>query len=263
MRALALLLLIPIAMWLSQTLLLRRAGLPVRLRIGAPDLPDTLKRVNRITTNLLFAATLLGYPLIRGQSPLDYYAAFLPADGRAWDMLYGVAAAVLYLALLYLAWTATDLVRFEVRHSAARLLRRLATVPFTAVFIAFVEELLFRAMLLAELWESLDDGVAMTVGVLVFALAHYVRSVKRYWTFPGHLALGLLFCTAFYATRNLWLVMGLHAGGVLVLMGVRPFVRYVGPAWLCGASIFPYAGIVGVAALLLLTVNIWLSYGVS
>ncbi len=44
-------------------------------------------------------------------------------------------------------------------------------------------------------------------------------------------------------------------------MAVRPVVRYTGPAWLVGASIFPYAGAVGIAALVLLTVNMWLVYG--
>ena len=47
------------------------------------------------------------------------------------------------------------------------------------------------------------------------------------------------------------------------MMGARPFVRYVGPPWLVGASIFPYAGVVGLGALVLLTVNIWLYYGVQ
>ena len=99
------------------------------------------------------------------------------------------------------------------------------------------------------------------IGTVIFAAAHYVRSVKRYWTFPGHVALGALLCAAFYWTGNVWLSFGVHAGGVLVLMAVRPVVRYTGPAWLVGASIFPYAGAVGIAALVLLTVNMWLVYG--
>ena len=261
MRALALLALVPVAMWLSQSVLLWRAGRPLRLRINAGDLPRRLKRVNRIVTNLTFAAVLLAYPLLRGESPLAYYARFLPLGVRPFEALHGVAAAVLYLALLYLAWTATGNVRFRVRHSTRRLARRLAGVPLTALFAAFVEELLFRAMLLADLLESFDTYAAVAIGVIVFAGAHYVRSVKRYWTWPGHLALGLLFCVAFVCTEAIWLSVGLHAGGVLVLMAARPLVRYTGPAWLVGASIFPYASAVGIVALGLLTINMWLSYG--
>ena len=98
-------------------------------------------------------------------------------------------------------------------------------------------------------------------GVFVFAAAHYIRGVKRYWTFFGHLALGTLFCVAFYYTRALWLPLGLHAAGILVLSAARPFIRYTGPAWLVGASIFPYAGAVGIVALLALALNVALSYG--
>ncbi len=261
MHALALLTLIPIAMWLSQTALLLRAGLPVRLRIGSADLPQRLKRVNRVVTYAAFSLVLLGYPLLRGQSPPAYYARFLPLGDRPLEMLHGAAAAILYLVLLYLAWTVTDNVRFEVRHRPGRLIRRLASVPLAAVFIAFIEELLFRAMLLADLLESFDARVAVLIGVVAFAGAHYVRSVKRYWTFPGHLALGTLLCVAFLRTGSLWLPMGLHAGGVLVLMAARPLIRYRGPAWLVGASVFPYAGVVGILALVLLAVNVWLSYG--
>ena len=262
MLAVGVLALIPIIMWLGQSALLHRAGLPLRLRIGAPDLPRPLKRINRLVTNFAFVAVLLGYPLLRGASPLTYYLRFFPLGQRTIEMLRGAAAAILYLTLLYAAWTVTDNVRFEVRHGARRLVRRLAGVPFTAVLIALVEELLFRGMLLAGLLDSFAPRVALPVGIAVFAAAHYVRRVKRTWTFPGHFALGTLFCVAFFVTgRSLWLPLGLHAVGVLVLMGVRPFVRYTGPPWLVGASIFPYAGIVGIAALMLMTLNIWLGYG--
>lgn len=263
MLALGLLALIPILMWLGQSVALRAAGLPLRLRVGTADLPASVRRANRTLTKVIFAAVLLAYPLLRGQSLLGYYASFFPWGTRPWELLHGAAAGVLYLALLYLAWLLTDNVRFGVRHDARRLVRRLAGVPFTALFITLVEELLFRGVLLADLLESLSPRVALPVGIAAFAAAHYVRRVKRYWTFPGHLALGTLLCLAFFWTRALWLPVGLHAGGVLVLMAFRPFVRYTGPAWLVGASIFPYAGAVGVAALLLLTMNVWLSYGAA
>jgi hypothetical protein len=57
--------------------------------------------------------------------------------------------------------------------------------------------------------------------------------------------------------------MGLHAGGIFLTLGTRPFVRYTGPGWLFGASIFPYAGLVGIAALAVLTLSIWITYGGS
>jgi membrane protease YdiL (CAAX protease family) len=261
MRALALLALIPLTMWVAQSVLLWHAGMPLRWRLSGRDLPRHLKRANRAASYVAFAAVLLGYPLSLGFRPWEYYRAFFPLGARPRELGVGLAAAILYLALLYVAWCASGQVRFEIRHSAARLLRRLSWVPMAAVLIALLEELLFRAVLLKSLLVTQPAALALAIGVVVFAGAHYVRSVKRYWTFAGHLALGTLFCLAFYWTGALWLSLGLHAGGIVVLSAVRPFIRYVGPPWLIGASIFPYAGVVGVTALLLLTLNIGLKYG--
>lgn len=260
MLALALLLLTPVAMWLGQAVALRVAGLPWRRWLGTTDLPPAVRRANRTISKVVFAGVLVIFPFLRGENPLAYYARFFPLGARPLEMLHGAAAAILYLALLYLAWLLTDNVRFGVRHDLRRLAVRLAGVPFTALLIALVEELLFRSVLLADLLQTFSPQVALAIGIAAFAAAHYVRRVKRYWTFPGHLALGTLLCLAFYWTDALWLPIGLHAGGVLVLMGVRPLIRYRGPAWLVGASIFPYAGGVGIAALLLLTLNMWFSY---
>ncbi len=261
MRALLMLALAPVVMWISQSVLLLIAGRRLRWRISAVDLPRALKRVNRGVTYLVFAALIGGYPLLRHEWPMAYYRAFFPLDERPLEALYGAAASVLYLLVLYLVWTLTGNVRFGLRQTPGKLAKRLAGVPLTAILAALVEELLFRGVLLASLLEDWRPGVAVPIAVVVFAGAHYVRGVKRYWTIGGHLALGMLFCIAFVCTDALWLSCGLHAGGIVVLMGVRPVVRYTGPAWLVGASIFPYAGVVGMIALGLLTLNIWLHFG--
>jgi membrane protease YdiL (CAAX protease family) len=260
MTAILLLLTIPVLMWLSQTVLLLADGKPLRRRIHASDLSPRLKRINRLVTNGALLAVVVVYPLIRGLSPAAYYAQLLPA-AQAHLVVPGVCLAVLYLAVLYLAWVITGNVDFEVRHGAGKLTRRLLGVPLTAAFAAGAEELLFRGVLLADLMQWLPVLPAVLVSAVIFAAAHYVRDVKRYWTFPGHVALGVLFCAAFAVTQSLWLPFGLHAGGILILMGVRPFVRYRGPAWTVGASIFPYAGVVGIFALALLTLNVWLQWG--
>jgi membrane protease YdiL (CAAX protease family) len=93
----------------------------------------------------------------------------------------------------------------------------------------------------------------VALSTLVFAVAHYVRKVKRRWTFAGHIMLGLLLSVAFHQTGNLWLAIGLHAGGNFMILGTRPLITNRGPAWLTGASIFPYAGAAGVVGLGILT----------
>jgi membrane protease YdiL (CAAX protease family) len=261
MRAIVMFGLIPVLAWVGQSLLLRRAGLPVRMRLSARDLPGIVKQWNRAVLYVGVAAVLLGYPVLRGTTPAAYYAQCFPVGPPVRQLLWGVAASTLYLVLLYLAWLITDNIRLEVRHGARRLAQRLAGVPLLAAGVAFVEELLFRGVLLRDLMDSMPAAGALVLASVIFALAHYVRAVKRYWTFPGHLALGGLLCVAYWRTGALWLPIGLHAGGILILAGIRPFIRYVGPAWLVGASIFPYAGLVGLVALGLLTAHVWIRFG--
>ncbi|MEP0841368.1 MAG: CPBP family intramembrane metalloprotease [Phycisphaerae bacterium] len=248
-------------MWSVQAVCLRKACRPVRLRIDHADLPRRLQRVNRVAANAAFAAVLVAYPLLRGWSPVEYYIGVFPLDGRAVRAVQGFTAVLIYLGLLYAVWLASDNVYLRPLRDPRRLALRLAAVPFSALIGAGVEELLFRAMLLQNLRESLPAAPAVAVGTLVFAGAHYIRRVKRYWTFPGHLALGMMLCVAFAVTGNGWLSLGLHAGGILLTLGLRPLIRSVGPPWLVGASIYPYAGLAGVIGLSVLTLNMWYLYG--
>lgn len=261
MLAILLLGFVPILMWLAQSVALVALHRPVRFALGGNDLPGPVEAALRAATHLGMIGVLLGYPLFRGSPPWAYYARFFPTGDRPAELVWGFAAATLYLTLLYLAWTLTDQVRFEVRHPPRRLVRKLALAPVAGVLIALAEELLFRAVLLEDLLRTLPPAPAITLGVIGFAAAHYVRRVKRYWTIAGHLALGGLLCTAYLVTGALWLPIGLHAAGVTLLTGVRPFVRYTGPPWLVGASIFPYAGVVGIASLALLAVQIVARFG--
>lgn len=261
MRALALLLLVPVLMWIGQSIVLRRAGLPLRWRLSSSGLPRGLKSVNRVITNVALASVLLAYPPLKGESIAAYYGRLLPLGGAPAEALHGFAAVTLYLSLLYLAWMLSGNVRFGVRHRPRDLAGRLAVVPFSAILGASIEELMFRAVVLADLLETFPVWAAVAIGATIFAAAHYVRSVKRYWTFPGHVALGVLLCVCFVATRTLWLPIGVHAGGIFAIMGARPLMRSVGPSWLVGASIFPYAGLPGIAGLSLLTWNLWCRFG--
>lgn len=263
MRALALLAAVPVLMWLGQAVLLRAAGQPLRLRLSSAGLPRRYQRVARVWTNACLALAVLAYPLLLGRGIVEYYAALFPARGAAAEALHGFAGPVIYLACIYLGWILTGNACFERRHPWPTLLGRVAGVPLSALLGATIEELLFRGVVMADLLRTLPLGAAVAIGAVIFAGAHYVRRVKRYWTLPGHLALGVLLCVSFAATRTLWLPIGVHAGGIFMIMGARPFMRYLGPSWLVGASIFPYAGVIGIAGLSLLTLNVWLNYGVA
>lgn len=260
MLALALVLSALPVIWIGQTVLRRRAGLPMRWRLSAHGAPHGVRVAARTLTQLTLAAIIIVYPLLLHANPIRYYAALLPAGRPSRAAAVGFFAALLYLAVLYLIWAVTDRVRFSIRHKPGRITRHFVALPFSAALGATVEEAIFRGVLLAGLLDSFPMPIAVAVGTLLFAAAHYVREVKRAWTFPGHLMLGLCLCLTFVWTGALWLPIGVHAGGIFAIMAVRPFARYQGPAWLTGASIFPYAGVVGVAALALLTTALGFHY---
>ncbi len=265
MLALALLAIVPILMWIGQSILLKRAGLPIRRRIDSRGAPRSVRTMGRAITQVSLILVILAYPMLRGESPLSYYGSLFPQTRSAIQLPHGAAAAILFLCALFAAWIATDRIRVVVHQSRKRWIRRLVLLLPTAMFGATVEELLFRGVILSDLMRSLPDltTVAVILGSLVFAGAHYVRSVKRHWTFGGHLMLGILLCVAFVETETLWLPIGLHAGGILMIMGARPFFRYRGPAWITGASIFPFAGVAGVAGLIILTLFVATYYGAN
>ena len=262
MTALLLLASVPVIMWTMQTILLRAFGMPVRWRIDADGAPKGVRAGGRIATQVSLFAIILAYPLIQGKRTLDYYQSLLPPGPALLQFVHGAAASVLFLCVLFGVWLATGRLEIDIHHSRKKWMRRLALLIPTALFGAFLEELLFRAVLLNDLLRlSIPPPMAIFLGALIFAGAHYVRAVKRRWTFPGHVMLGLLLGIAFVQTRSLWLPAGLHAGGILAIMGAPPFVRYRGPAWITGASIFPFAGVVGIAGLALLTGFVHRYYG--
>jgi membrane protease YdiL (CAAX protease family) len=255
---------VPVVMWIAQTIALRSVGLPIRWRIDSRSAPRAVRTAGRVATQLSLLAVILAYPLLRGEKFLSYYMGLFPANQTSLQFVQGMAASTLFLCALYIAWIATGRMRVEVHQERRRWMRRLALLVPTTVFGAFVEELLFRGVVMADLLRTpgVARWLAIALATLIFAVAHYVRSTKRKWTFPGHVMLGLMLCIAFSATNSLWLPTGLHAGGIFVIMGTRPFMVNRGPAWLTGASIFPFAGLAGLLGLSIMTGFIMHRFGV-
>lgn len=252
MTAITLLAGVPVLMWLVQSILLKAHGLPLRWRLSNQDVPDIIRTAGRITTQLGLLSVILLYPSVIGSDIATHYAALLPRDQTIRFFAVGAATAILILALLFIIWLEYDCVVVDIHGKPRKRMRRLLMLIPSSLLGAVAEEFVFRGVIQFDLARSttLPPMAIITLAAFLFAAAHYVRKVKRYWTFPGHLALGILLCVAYSATGNLWLPLGIHAGGIFVTLGVRPYLRYRGPAWITGASIFPFAGAPGIAGLL-------------
>lgn len=149
---------------------------------------------------VLLLAALPTLLLVRLHWPARWSAAALPGFGLRWPglrwMLGGLLLTVLLLPLVLglnaalfprQGVTQSVMVIFEQAHPWMRVLLTLMIV----LLAPFVEELLFRGVLLAGLSERLSLRWAVTLSVLPFALAHLPDTGGHWQVLPGLIALAL------------------------------------------------------------------------
>jgi membrane protease YdiL (CAAX protease family) len=78
------------------------------------------------------------------------------------------------------------------------------------VFVAMVEEILFRGVLFRLPERALGSRAALLVSSVVFALAHIPNENATVLAVANTAVAGLLFAAAYLATRRLWLPIGMH-----------------------------------------------------
>lgn len=141
-----------------------------------------------------------------------------------------------------------------------------------AVQAAYIEELLFRGVLLRILDESLGTGLALAISAALFGIVHLgTPNATLYTALAVSLEAGLLLGAAYVLTRRLWLPIGIHFawnflqagvfGGTRTAeaLGVRSLLdaRVTGPDLLSGGgsgldgSVFAVTLCLGVAVALL------------
>lgn len=134
--------------------------------------------------------------------------------------------------------------------------------------VAVLEELLFRAVLLRMVEQSLGTGWALLVTSVLFSAVHGLNPHADWLSTVQLLVLGLLFMAAYLATRRLWLCIGLHWGwnfaqGGLFSSPVSGMKAdgivqssVTGPAWLTGGDFGIEASVL--ASIGALAVTLWL-----
>ena len=152
-----------------------------------------------LTAVLLLAAlpTLL---LLRLRWPTRWRAAALPGFGLRWPGLRWILGGLLLAALLLplvLGLNATLFPRQGVTQSVlvifdqAHLWMRALLTLMIVLLAPFVEEVLFRGVLLAGLSERMPLRWAVTLSVLLFALLHLPDTGGHWQVLPGLIALAL------------------------------------------------------------------------
>jgi membrane protease YdiL (CAAX protease family) len=139
----------------------------------------------------------------------------------------------------------------------------LAVLPL-ALFIGWIEELVFRGVLVNELGQALPLGVMAIAVCLIFAISHLVwDGPAGAPQLPGLALMGAVLLIARWALGgSLGLAWGLHAGWVFAIAAIDALALLqpgrAEPIWLVGLPDQPLTGVLPLGLLLLTGVGVWL-----
>ena len=202
--------------------------------------------------------------------------------GRGFLWGFASLAAFAAVAMLFGAKVAN----FD--HSLGEWGKRLASAALSGLFVALLEETLFRGALFGGLRKGMAWPSALMVSSVIFALLHFldrrpeppsqigwssglallprmVREIDDGRMFAAALGslivVGLFLALAYQRTGNLFFSMGLHAGWVfwMKLTGFISVAKPDAPGWLWGTGKLVDGW--ATFALLLLTFGIYLRWG--
>ncbi|WOD40522.1 CPBP family intramembrane glutamic endopeptidase [Nodosilinea sp. E11] len=138
----------------------------------------------------------------------------------------------------------------------------LAVLPL-ALFIGWIEELVFRGVLvngLGQAWPLWAMAIAVS---LIFAVSHLVwDGPAGAPQLPGLAIMGAVLLLARWAVGgSLGLAWGLHAGWVFAIAAIDALALVKpgkdGPAWLIGLPDQPLTGVLPLALLVLTGIGVW------
>ena len=198
--------------------------------------------------------------------------------------LWGFASLAAFAAVAVLC--GAKVANFD--HSFGEWCKRLASAALSGLFVALLEETLFRGALFGGLRKGMAWPAALVVSSVIFALLHFldrrpepppqigwasglallprmVREIDDGRMFAAALGslivVGLFLALAYQRTGNLFFPLGLHAGWVfwMKLTGFITVAKPEAPGWLWGTGKLVDGW--ATCALLLLTFGIYLRWG--
>lgn len=253
-------------LWIVQSLLLLALKLPLAGPLRVKDAPPLVRWPMKAALQIVFWALLFGFPLAIGEDPIKYHQAkFLPAHPG--QLAEGAVLTLSCFVLGTMVEVLAGWVRPRLRYGLWKSLRKVLQGFLTPLPLAFMEEAVFRGVVLEQLLAALPASgsgraAAIVLSAAIFSAAHFLRPAKSYWPALGLGVLGCLLGVAYIdCGRSYWLPAGIHAGGILAIQVVRPFVEYHGPRWIIGYRSYPLAGAIGIAALTGLCIYVSIRFG--
>ena len=182
--------------------------------------------------------------------------------GLAWQVnllqsiLFGLGSGIVSILVIYASESALGWLQWQPK-DFARLWRLVLPLLGVGLFVAIIEELVFRGLFLNELLQDYPLAIAATVSSLIFALLHLVWERENTLPqLPGLWLMGMILVGARLVDGgSLGLAIGLHAGWVFSLACLDTAELYVytgkGVSWLAGKQGQPLASAAGIMVLLL------------
>jgi len=176
------------------------------------------------------------------------------------SILFGYGLSIFTLFLIYLWEWSLNVLTFNKNINIMKNPSILVNIPllgFVSLFIASIEELVFRGIFVNFLMTDYSIILTGIISSLIFALLHLVWEQKNTIPqLPGLFLLGLVLFYALMMDNNLLgLAIGLHGGWVFGLAWVDTLdlVNYNShfPAWIIGNREQPLGSIAGIMVLLL------------
>lgn len=196
--------------------------------------PDV--RVILTVVTLALAAVVMTL-LVRQFWPAQWSRASLPGFGfaRPTSKLWYVGAIVLGLLVVAVGTVLTHLLAHgqplnqdvTVMASKAPLGLRIALAVLVVCVAPFIEELVFRGVLLSGFASRMRIGWAIVASALVFGCAHLPDFGFRWYPVPALVLLGLALAWLRVRSRSLWPSITLHATNNLI--AVATWFVVIGP----------------------------------
>jgi membrane protease YdiL (CAAX protease family) len=187
----------------------------VQMMRSNPDMPIV------ITVITIAAAAVIMALLIRRSWPVQWSRAELPGFGftQPVNKLYFPGAIILGFVALLLGGAITHLlaghhpVHQDVAVMAGKVSpdMRILLALLVVCVAPFVEELVFRGVLLSGLASRMRIGWAMLVSAIVFGCVHLPDFKFAWYPVPALILLGLVLAWLRVRTRSLWPSITLHA----------------------------------------------------
>jgi len=186
-----------------------------------------LMRIINLAMPQFFTVSLLWYPLVYGVMfiPIYYVTTHQNIDSN--DIGFNFRYLYIYLPLALIIGAAMALIEYNILHPVSLItqltlpnLFQISVVMF--IFVAFVEELIFRVILQTRLQLLFGINKGLLIGAILFGIMHagYGLAVEIIYATLFGLVLGIIF----HKTRSFPFIVMIHGVTNTFLFGILPIL---------------------------------------